>query len=271
MNKTIGSLLIALLVAACSPAAEPEATSTTTAETTTSTAAPTTTTTVTTTTEPTTSTEPETTTTAGATALDDLEPFFTAVAELDADIGEAAEIYNAGFDPDAGTVSQESIDLVTALTVQPLVSLIPAGMDPELETAILAVYTDLESRIAALDGGVRYLDPTERRPEQVEYALDCLQNGSESNTRFGDDVDTAKTLAATLPPLIPAAPESVEAGMLALKIELIGSFNYGCDSCGGAVWDGSLPIDWERRTLADGVGFEATFNGTEWEILIYAC
>lgn len=260
-----------LLLGACGTTAEPSATTAEPEPSTTSSAV--TTTTSTTVPATTTTTVPPTTTTTAPTpsALDSLEPFFEAAEELDSLIAAAAKVFNAGFDEDAGTVSQESIDAIGALSTETLAATIPAGMPEDLDTAVLAVYTDLESRIASLDGGVRYLDPVEARPDQVEWALLCLGYGSDSKDRYETDLETAKTLASTYPPVTPAAPDSVEAGMLTLKLVVIGSFNWGCDSCGGAIWDGSLPIDWEGRTVADGVGFEATFNGTEWEVLVYAC
>jgi hypothetical protein len=222
-----------------------------------------------TTTVGTTTTAGSSTTTAGPapepTALDALEPFFTAAADLDRRIREAAIVFNAGFDPDGPAVSEEAADAVDGLGQEPLRLLIPAGMPPELETAVLAVYADLSSRVASLDGGVRFA--TEHNP--VDWVMECLDNGAGSFARFEDDVARARDLAAQ-EPQPQAAPDSAEAGMLAARLVAIDSMNFGCDSCGGLRYDEQFEVDWEGRTVL-GVGFDAEFDGSAWEILIYAC
>lgn len=228
--------------------------STTGGETTTTTAASTTTAAITT-----------TTTAPPPSAADDLALFFAAAEALDADIKAAAAAFNAGFDADAGTIDPSVGPIVDALDAVPLGGLIPAGLSEGLETAVLAVFTDLDSRISALQGGVRYLG----YPDEPG-ALGCLEGGGRSAARFGTDLAAARSLAdAEAPPT--AAPDSVEAGILAVRLTAIHSMNFGCDSCGGLEYDGPIEVDWPGRTVAGGVEFEAEFTGGAWDILIYAC
>ena len=231
------------------------ASSTTGGETTTTTAATTTTTAAIT-----------TTTAAGPppSAADDLAAFFAAAEALDADIKDAAAAFNAGFDADAGTLDPAVEPIVEALDARPLGALIPAGLSLPLETAVLAALTDLDSRIAALAGGTRYLG----YPDQ-EGALDCLEGGGEAAARFPGDLTAARTLATEEAPPS-AAPDSEAAGILAVRLAAIHSMNWGCDSCGGLVYDGPIEVDWAGRTVA-GVQFEAEFTGGAWEVTIWAC
>jgi hypothetical protein len=203
-------------------------------------------------------------TTTTTTAADDLAAFFAAAEALDADIKEAAAAFNAGFDADAGTLDPSVEPIVEALDARPLGALIPAGLSLPLETAVLAAFTDLDSRIAALAGGTRYLG----YPDQAG-ALDCLEGGGEAAARFPGDLAAARTLATREAPPS-AAPDSEAAGILAVRLAAIHSMNWGCDSCGGLVYDGPIEVDWAGRTVA-GVEFEATFSGGRWDIVIYAC
>ncbi len=283
MFRLIAALLATLsLMAACgdtatttsAPAPLTTATTavTTTAGPATTEPAPTVTTTAPTTAEPTTTaaTPLPTTTLAGPSAADDLAAFFVAAERLDVEISEAATLFNAGFDADAGTLSVAAQNAIAALSTAPSTAVIPAGLDVDLETAVLAVYADLESRIAALDGGGRYLNFPPGVEPDVEFTMLCLGLGSDSNARFDDDLAAARTLAARSPrPTV--ADDSAEAGILAVRIETIRSMNWGCDSCGGVVITDPIPVDWEGQTVVDGVGFDSTFVGDGWDILIYAC
>lgn len=270
-------IVLILVVSACGdddvtiftsqPAAD---SSTTVPESTTVTAAPATTSSATATTAAPTTTAPSTTTTTSTTppaASDALAGFFQSVAELDAAIRGAAGVFNAGFDADAATVSAPAATAVDALDATAVVLQIPPGLSPQLETAVLGVLADLQSRIAALQGAVRLLDGN---PANVPFTLDCLSNGGYSADRFAADVDRAVQLAASEPPPT-AAPDSVPAGVLAVRVEAIRSMNFGCDGCGGISYTEPLPVDWEGRIIVGGPDFEASFDGLAWQILIYAC
>lgn len=261
-------ILVMLLAAACGGddtfgTTEPQVTTSVGLPTTT--AAPTTTTVLTTTTAPTTTAAPTTTTTPapGPTAADALAEFFAAAEDLDADIRAAAVLFNAGFDETAGTLDPGVAPVVEALDAVPLGLLIPGGLSLDLETAVLRVFADLDGRISALYGGVHFLewDP--------DAAVGCLTGAGPAATRFPDDLADARALAELEPPPT-AAPDSPDAGILAVRLSAIHSMNWGCESCGVLNYDAALPVDWAGRTVA-GVEFEATFTAGAWEILIYAC
>jgi len=276
MRRLVLATVILLIVAACGDDGTGDTTilfGTTSA---TTTAAPTT---VATTVAPTTSvatTAPPTTAAAttaptvvvhpetlAPTAADTLLDFFDAAVRLDDAIGDAAALFNSQWDAGAGTLgagAREAIDGLGAGSLEPL---IPAGLSPALEIAVLAVFADLDSRIAALDGGARFAG-------DEEFARICLGYGGDSAARFDQDLDRAWVLALSEPPPT-ASPDSDTAGMLAVQLALIGQSDWGCDACGGANYTGPLEVDWAGRTILGTVEFEATFNGSSWEITIYAC
>ena len=275
MRRFAVATAILLIVAACGDDDAGDTTirfGTTSATTVGTTAAPTTTppttsgatttppTTAATTTAPTVVVHPET---IAPTAADSLGDFFSAAVGLDVAIGAAAALFNAQWDAGAGTLGEGAREAIDGLGAAPLEPLIPAGLSPDLEIAVLAVFADLDSRIAALAGGAR-------NAWDEEFARICLGYGGESADRFEEDLATAWALAHMEPPPT-AAPDSETAGMLAVQLALIGQGDWGCDSCGGVSYDGPLEVDWEGRTILGTVEFEAIFNGTSWEISIHAC
>jgi hypothetical protein len=215
----------------------------------------------------TTTAAPLTTTTtapAGPTAADTLAAFFAAAEDLNRRIRDAAAVFNAGFDEGAGTIDPGVGPVVDALDTTPLRNLIPGGLSSDLETAVLAVFADLDSRISALAGGVRNTEWGE-----VEWALDCLSNGGRSFDRYPADLAEARELAGREPPPT-AAADSEAAGIVAVRLEAIHSMNWGCESCGGVEYDTPLSVDWAGRTII-GVEFEATYTGAGWDVVIAAC
>lgn len=267
--RRLGAILAlaVLLVTACGDEADPfdttqpEATTSTEVSTT---AAPTTSAPTTTEETTTTAAAPTTTGAPGPSAADTLAGFFAAAEALDADIRAAADVFNAGFDPAAGTLAPGVAPVVEALDAVPLGLLIPAGLSADLETAVLAVFTDLDGRISALAGGVRGVDYPD-----LEFVMNCLTGGGPAATRFPDDLARAREMAGLEPPPT-AAPDSPEGGILAVRLAAIHSMNWGCDSCGGLAYDAPIAVDWEGRTVA-GVEFEAAYEEGAWQILIYAC
>jgi hypothetical protein len=206
-----------------------------------------------------------TTTTRGPSAADALAGFFEAAREMDGAIAAAAEQFNAGFDSDNVTLDTSVFPVIDALDAAALADLIPPGLSVDLETAVLAVFADLDSRVASLKGAARLIVPG-----NLEWILDCLENGGYSKSRFEDDFDRARTMAEA-EPLPSASPDSVEAGILAVRVRAIRSMNSGCDSCGGVAYDAPIEVDWEGRSIVDGPEFEAAFEDGAWQILIYAC
>lgn len=263
--------LLVLMTVACGEEAGP---SSTTGPETTSTVVSTTSagsttsepTTTTTSTEATTTTAATTTTglAPSPTAADTLAAFFDGAEQLDAGIRAAATVFNAGFDAGAGTLDPGVAPVVDALDAVPLGLLIPGGLSLDLETAVLAVYTDLDGRVSALAGGVRAVGYSE-----LEWALDCLANGGPASTRFAADLARARELARLEPPPT-AAADSPEAGIVAVRLAAIHSMNWGCESCGGLEYDVPLPVDWAGRRVA-GVEFEATYEAGAWQVVIWAC
>ncbi len=204
------------------------------------------------------------------TAAAALAPFFSAAERLDREIAAAAATFNAGYDPAAGTVSLAAQRAIRALRLQPVAAAIPPGMSPELERAVLAVYADLDSRIAALEGVVRHIPEGSTVVPMPEDVPRCLTNGSRSKARFGDDLALARSLAARAPAPT-GAPDSVAAGVLAVRLHVIELWNTGCDGCGGAEYDVTLPVDWDGRLVDGRVSFEAAFVGGSWEVAVNAC
>ncbi len=271
-RMTLAIVVLVLLVAACGDgtAASSSTTTTVTTMATTTTTAPATTTTTAAPATTTTTTVPTTTTTAAPTttthphpnAADALADFFAAAENLDADIKAAAAVFNSEWDGVAGTVGPATHAAVDALDAVPLGLLIPPGLSSNLEVKVLAVFADLDSRIAALDGGARY-------EGDVQFSLDCLGTGGTSADRFAADLATAKALAAQQAAPT-AAPDSEAGGILAVRLTAIHSMNWGCDSCGGVVYTSAMPVDWAAQTVL-GVEFDSSFHDGAWDILIYAC
>jgi hypothetical protein len=188
-----------------------------------------------------------------------LAAFFEAGQELDRRIKAAAELFNAGFDPDAGTVSEEATAAIRALDATTVGRLVPGGLSAALETSVLAVFAHLDSRIAALQGGA---DAADGDP------MPCLGLGAESAARFESDLRLAQELASRETSSI-VTPDSPEAGMVAVRLAYIHGANWCCDSCGGFAYDTRLAIDWDARVLAPGeidAPFDAVFNGEYWQV-----
>ena len=200
-----------------------------------------------------------------ATALDDLWGFFAAAEALDASVGEAERLFEASLDRSTVTIDPEVQPVLDGLDATPLRYTIPAGLSSDLEVAVLAVFADLDGRIAALQGAFREIAFF----DEPEWGLECLANGEAAADRFSADLERARALAA-LEPSPGAAPDSVPAGILTARLEAIQSMNWGCEACGGARYDAEMPVDWEGRTVA-GVGFEATFDGHRWQVIVLAC
>jgi hypothetical protein len=219
-----------------------------------------TTTTVTVTTTTTTPAAP--TTTQPPTAADSLADYFAATATLMSSAETASAMLNQSWQS-TGTIDAATEAAIAELDTAPLRALIPAGLDPALEVAVLAVFADLDSVASSLAGAVRF----------ASYGEDldvCLGLGSDSLERHDADRSLMLQLASTTAAPT-AAADSPEAGVLAVRLEAIHSMNWGCDSCGGVAYDQAIPVDWDARTVLDGVGFEPTLVDGRWEISILAC
>jgi hypothetical protein len=211
-----------------------------------------------------------TTTTLGPSAANSLEDFFAAVVAADEDVSAAAQAYNAGFDEAEVTLTAEAKEVVMGLDIGNLGWAIPAGLSMDLETAVLTVYSDLVSRAAGLRGAAAYL-PLESDPNEelnranLEYARICLGHGHEANARFDADLAEAVRLAQSETPPPALAPDSAEAGVLAVRVASIDGANTCCDSCGGFIYTEAMPVDWEAREW-----FDAEFVDGHWQIRLHA-
>jgi len=187
-------------------------------------------------------------------ASERLAGFFTAAEDLDLRIKAGAELFNDTLDPNTGIVDSETVKVIYILSADFLVRMIPGGMTEDLEVAVLAVFADLDSRIASLLGGVE--------------DLGCLAAGGESAGRFPDDLATARDLAATAP-AIATTPGSAESGMVAARLAYIQGSNWCCGSCGGYAYEESIEVDWEGQIFGPGwidAPFVATFDGEYWHV-----
>ncbi|MFC2153128.1 hypothetical protein ACFLQ7_00650 [Actinomycetota bacterium] len=281
------SLLIALVALVASGCADPDTgaaetssspsivvstqqpsttTSTDVTETSTTTSPPTTTTSTVATT---TTTQPE------PTAEDSLSDFFNEAQLLDHEIASAAQVFNNGFDPEAGTISPQAVDAIGALSAEELFRSIPPGIPREPRAAALAVYADMASRIASLAGAARYVGYN----EGVDAAYQCLRNGRNSKARLAQHLENLRMRAAEYPPIEIKPRNSIEGGVLAVHREIIRLMNWGCDSCGGANYTNPVEVNWKARIITDSSGldpdwelpFTATYDGDRWIIETPAC
>jgi hypothetical protein len=218
---------------------------------------------------PTSTTQPE------PTAEDSLSRFFDEVQILDEAIASAAQVFNNGFNPEAGTISREAVEAIGGLSGEALFRSIPPGIQRELRTEALVVYADMTSRIASLAGAARSASYN----DFVDIAHECLRHGRNSKARLPQDLERLRMSAATYPPIEIESPESIEAGVLAVHQEVIRLMNWGCDSCGGAIYTNPVDVNWKTRIITDPAGddpdwklpFTATYDGESWIIETPAC
>jgi hypothetical protein len=190
-----------------------------------------------------------------------LAPFFLAAEDLDTRIRAAADLYNSTYDAATGLAGDDAMEAIAGLDATSAGRLIPGGLTSEVETAALMVFSDLESRIAALVGGARSFaaggDDT------------CFAIGGESARRFAADLQAARDLAAAGSAVV-LGPDAPEAGMVAVRAAYIHGANWCCDGCGGFIYEAPIAIDWEGGIYAPGgvnAPFEAVFNGYYWQVV----
>lgn len=218
---------------------------------------------------------PATKTTHGPSSLDDLNPFFTAAADVNAKLKAAAVAVNRVISGDKIVLDQSAQDAIAAADPNEAKDAIPAGLPPTLERSVLVVYNDLVSRRSAFNGV--------QRNDEVE-SMNCLRNGAAPAARFADDVKVARALAASAPPLTPVASDSQAAEERAVRFAWIDEVNNGCASCGGMVIKDLVPITiyavpvtprgYDRTFDGEiqGVYFTATYVADHgWNIMLNAC
>jgi hypothetical protein len=167
----------------------------------------------------------------------------------------------------AATVRAADLDAVTAT--------IPAGLPHDLLEAVMLPYSELSSRSAAMKSFTYTRTPDD--PYQDEL-LGQLANGHEAAQRFDGDLAAARALAASLPPVTPAAYDSREMAELLVVLDTVNKANFGCDSRGGSIFDDIPTVTWTSDTggyLGTGesaIDFTATLGPDgRWQAYIIAC
>lgn len=114
---------------------------------------------------------------------------------------------------------------------------------------------------------------TPDEPHQDDLLAE-LANGHEAAQRVAGDLAAARALAASLPPVTPAAYESRETAELLVVLDMVNKGNFGCDSRGGAIFDDIPTVTWTSDTggYIGSVEFTATLGPDgRWEAFIIAC
>ncbi len=230
----------------------------------------------------TTTTTTTTTTTSRPSSLDDLKAFFTAASGVDTGLRAAAIAVNGGIGTDRIEFDQAVVDAVHAADPGAVAAALVAGLPPPLLQSALVVYNDLVSRRGAFNG----VTVGTFTPSDYDYTYNrmCLRNGSAPAARFADDLAASERLAATLPPVGPAAPDSLAAEELAVRLMWIELGNNGCAGCGGFVVKDLVPLTRYAVPVTppgsptpadgniDGIPFSATYvAGTGWDVVLQAC
>ena len=175
---------------------------------------------------------------------------------------------------------QSTVDLVARARPSAVAAAIPAGLDPPLEGALLLVYSDLDSRYAALHGEscvmagtfpVNQIDPH------------CFVEGHVAAARTDGDLSAAAALAAASPAPRQLAAGSPATAEPAVRVGYIEGNNEGCGSHGGFVATDPIEVHWAASPTAvspghslagdaGGVHFTATYGGaTGWTVHFLAC
>jgi hypothetical protein len=211
-------------------------------------------------------------------AADSLAAFFAAARADDARIQAAARAVNRQIGPSSVYVTRAMIRTAEAARPERTARAIPAGLDADLLLATMIVYSDLATRASALDPALDFIESDEVRPrtdpEVVSY-LDGLRRGSLVARTYPADLASARALAATKPPVLPARPDSRAAAELAVRIALVHLGN-GCNGGNPPVRRFLVPIIWmSPRTSVEGsVGglrFTAGIDSGGWKVILNAC
>jgi hypothetical protein len=213
------------------------------------------------------------------TAADSLAAFFAAAEADDARIRAAARAISRGFGPTTVHFSRADRAVVEAARPDRTAVAIPAGLDPELQRAVLVVYNDLVTRAAAF-GPVWELpsEPVSRSTVDVARFLGALRLGATVARAFPADLAAARALAAARPPVPAVRPDSRAAAELTIRITYIQLENIGCGGSGAPVRRDLAPIVWTPvQTVAGtadgrvrGIPFTARY-GESWTADLLAC
>lgn len=215
------------------------------------------------------------------TALDDLAPFFAAAEAADARIREAASAINRGIGTSTVHIGRPAVEMIKASRPDAVAEAIPAGLEPDLQRAVLLVHSDLVARSAAFNWAwERASDTLSVTDPHVAHMLDALRQGSAIARRYPRDLAAARSLAGSSPPVRAVRADSRRAAELALHIAWIRLNNTGCGTSGGYVYTTPMPIVW-KRIMADIGPFDGTIGsvrfgvnygpGRGWQVELNAC
>ena len=213
-------------------------------------------------------------------AADSLAAFFAAAQADDTRIRAAARAVNREIGPTSLHVTRAMVQTAEAAAPERTARAIPAGLDADLLQATMIVYGDLATRASALNPAIDFIDINVSRPRTDPYVvgyLDGLHRGSLVARAYPADLASARALAATKPPIVPAQPGSRAAAELAVRIAVVHLGN-SCDGGNPPVRRSLVPIIWKAAGTSSGgsvggIGFTAGFGieGGGWTVNLNAC
>jgi len=186
---------------------------------------------------------------------------------------------NRDIGPTTVHITRSTRTLILASSPRQAGKAIPAGLQPDLQRAVLLVHSELVARSAAFNG-VRTADTLPLTDPESVLMLGALRVGSGIAHRYPADLAAARALAQASPPLRTVRADSRQAAELALQIAIINGENNGCSSAGGYLYTAPRPIKW--KTIAfdygrfdgtiSGIMFAATYNpASGWNVELNAC
>lgn len=207
------------------------------------------------------------------TSMDYFGVYLEASKKLDDQVRHATSNYESTIKDLSGeimTVDSERVilDLISKTpSAQGLKQLIPSGLPPVLESKVLGIFANLVSRISGLRGTFYHADMSDIG-EVIAIRNSCFRNVLSSQNQFKELLTDAKVLAHSQP-FSARTPASIAAAEMAIRVAYIWKVNNCCDSCGGYLYEEPLDISWDNHTV-NGIKFNATFNGQEWEVFLNA-
>jgi hypothetical protein len=213
------------------------------------------------------------------TAAGDLAAYFAAAEIADARIRAAAVAVNRDIGPTTVHITRSTRNLILASSPRQAEKAIPAGMQPDLQRAVLLVQSELVARSAAFNG-IRTADTLPLSDPESVFMLGAFRIGSGIAHRYPADLAAARALARANPPLRTVRADSRRSAELALQIAIINGENNGCSSAGGYLYTRPRPIRWKTAVIGDrrfdgtigGIMFAATYNPAGgWNVELNAC
>lgn len=221
-------------------------------------------------------------TTHGPSAADALAGFVAAANRTDRQIRAAAALVNSGIGADTIQFTPNTVAAVTSINQHALVDAIPSAMPAALQRKVLLVFSELVSRSDALRAilDVQH-DQIPRDSAEARFLIGNLGHGAPAAARYSADLNAARKLAASLPPIATVSPASRATAAIAVQTEYIMGMNGGCASTGGWLETTPVPLLWKQRIdysgqrtdgTIGGIVFRADYRpGHGWQVLMYAC